>query len=65
MAGEDMIMVRQGELKRLHVIQKVLEKAIKQVEAAEILSLSDRQIRRIVKRIKSEGDRGVLFCKLF
>jgi len=26
MAGEDMIMVRQGELKRLHVIQKVIEK---------------------------------------
>lgn len=60
MAGEDMIMVRQGELKRLHVIQKVLEGVIKQVNAAEILSVSDRQIRRIVKRIRSEGDRGVI-----
>ena len=60
MAGEDMIMVRQGELKRLHVIRKVLERVIKQVEAAEILSLSGRQIRRIVKRIRSEGDRGVI-----
>ena len=44
-------MVRQGELKRLHVIQKVLERVIKQVEAAEILLLSSRQIGRIVKRI--------------
>jgi transposase len=60
MAGEDMVMVRQGELKRLHVIQKVLERVIKQVEAAEILSLSGRQIRRIVKRIRSEGDRGII-----
>jgi hypothetical protein len=60
MAGEDMVMVRQGELKRLHVIQKVLERVIKQVEAAEILSLSGRQIRRIVKRIRSEGDRGIV-----
>jgi transposase-like protein len=60
MAGEDMIMVRQGELKRLHVIQKVLEGIIKQVEAGEILSLSCRQIRRIVKRIKMEGDGGVI-----
>jgi transposase-like protein len=60
MAGEDMIMVGQGELKRLHVIRKVLERVIKQVEAAEILSLSGRQIRRIVKRIRSEGDRGVI-----
>ena len=60
MAGEDMIMARQGELKRLHVIQKVLEKVVKQVEAAEILSLSARQIRRIVKRIKIEGERGII-----
>lgn len=60
MAGEDMIMVRQGELKRLHVIQKVLERVIKQVEAAEILLLSSRQIGRIVKRIKIEGDKGII-----
>jgi hypothetical protein len=37
-----------------------LERVIKQVEAAEILSLSGRQIRRIVKRIRSEGDRGIV-----
>jgi len=60
MAGEDVVMVRQGELKRLHVIQKVLERVIKQVEAAEMLSLSGRQIRRIVKRIRTEGDRGII-----
>jgi transposase len=60
MAGEDIIMVRQGELRRLHVIQRVLEKVIKQVEAAEILSLSGRQIRRIVRRIRDEGNRGVM-----
>jgi hypothetical protein len=60
MAEEDMIMARQGELKRLHVIEKVLEGIIKQLEAAEILSLSGRQIRRIVKRIRSEGSRGVI-----
>ena len=60
MAEEDMIMARQRELKRLHVIQKVLEKVIKQVEAAEILLLSSRQIRRIVKRIRVEGDKGII-----
>ena len=60
MAGEDMIMARQGELKRLHVIEKVLEGIVKQGEAAEILSLSGRQIRRIVKRIRSEGSRGII-----
>ncbi len=60
MAGEDIIMIRQGELKRLHVIKRVFEKVIKQVEAAEILYLSSRQVRRIVKRIEAEGDRGII-----
>ena len=40
MAGEDMIMADPGEIKRLHVIRKVLERAIKQVEAAEIRALA-------------------------
>ena len=60
MAREDMIMASQEELKRLHVIRKVLERAIKQVKAAEILCLSSRQIRRLVKRVKREGDRGIV-----
>jgi hypothetical protein len=60
MAGEDIIMIRQEELKRLHVIKKVFEKAIKQGEAGEILWLSSRQIRRIMKRVKAEGDQGVV-----
>ncbi len=59
MAGKGMIVVRQEELKRLHVIKRVLERVMKQVKAAEILSLSPRHIRRIVKRIKTEGERGI------
>src|SRR4030042_1592297 len=42
MTGEDMIMVRQGELKRLHVIQKVLEKGLRQGGASEKLLERDR-----------------------
>jgi len=58
-AGEDIIMVRQRELKRLHVIHKVLEGTITQAEAAGLVSLTERQIRRIVKRIREEGDGGI------
>jgi transposase len=59
MAGKDIIIMRQKELKRLHVIHKVMEGALTQVEASEILSLSDRQISRILKRIRQEGDKGI------
>ena len=60
MAGKDIIMLHQRELKRLHVIHKVLDEALKQVEAAEILSLSARQIRRIIKKVRVEGDVGII-----
>jgi hypothetical protein len=59
-AGEDVIMIGQREVKRLHVIRKVLEKVIKRMEAAKILSLSYRQIQRCVQRVKVEGDRGIV-----
>lgn len=59
MAGRDIIMARQKELRCLHVIHKVLEGEITQGTAAELLSMSERQIRRIVKRIREEGDRGI------
>lgn len=59
MAKEDIIMLRQKELKRLHIIHRVLQGELKQVEAAELISLSERQIRRIAKRIQEEGDEGI------
>jgi len=59
MAGRDSIVLRQKELKRLHVIHKVLEEGMTQKEAAQLVSLSERQIRRIVQRIRREGDAGV------
>jgi len=59
MAGKDIIIMKQKELKRLHVIHKVMEGELIQGEAAEILLLSERQIGRIVKRIREEGDKGI------
>jgi len=58
-AGGDIIMLRQRELKRLHVIRKVIEGTLTQRDAAGLISLTERQIRRIVKRIQEEGDEGI------
>ena len=60
MAERDIIMASQRELKRLHVIRKVLDKELKQVEAKDILNLSGRQIRRVVKAVRREGDKGIV-----
>lgn len=60
MAGEDIIMASQRELKRLHILQRVIEGTVKKAEAAEMLSLSIRQIQRIFIRVKEEGAQGVV-----
>jgi hypothetical protein len=52
--------MRPKELTRLHVIKKVISGELKQVEASELLGLSDRQVRRLVRRVEREGDGGVI-----
>src|SRR5947207_14776095 len=48
------------ELKKLHVIRQILEKKIRQVKGGEILSMCVRQIRRLIRRVKDEGDKGII-----
>lgn len=48
------------EIERLKVIHKVIDKRIKQKDAAKILSLSTRQVRRIQKKVKEKGDTAVV-----
>jgi len=49
----------QKEIKRAGIIEKVLNGELKQVKASELLELSDRQIRRMVKVVKEEGPGGL------
>src|SRR3989304_936480 len=60
MVGEDIILMSGEELRRLGVIRRVLEGGMRQAKAAGILGLSERQVRRIVKRVGQEGDRGII-----
>jgi len=48
------------ELNRLQIIYKVLERHLTQVQAAQLLDLSDRQVRRITKRVESLGEGGII-----
>ncbi len=57
---EVILTMSQKELKRLYVIRKVIDKRLKQRQAADILELSQRQIRRLVKRVRQESDKGII-----
>ena len=60
MKKQDIIMVRTKELKKLHIVRKFIEKQIKQTEAAKVLGISTRQVRRIAARLKAEGDSSIV-----
>jgi hypothetical protein len=60
MASGDIIMLSQKELIRLHIVHKILNKELKHKDASKALSLSERQIRRVVSRVTLEGDKGIV-----
>lgn len=60
MAGKDIIAMTQEELKRLHVVHKALDKSITQAEAAELVGVCLRQVQRIVRIVRAEGDEGII-----
>jgi transposase len=60
MAGKDIIEMRLQDLKRLKVIHEAIEKHITQETAASLIGVTERQIRRIIKAVREEGDKGII-----
>ena len=60
MTKEGIIRMSQKELRRLHIIRKTIDRLITQKEATLTIGLSRRQVCRILKRIKEEGDEGII-----
>ena len=58
--AKDIIRMSRKEIDRLMILRGVIHGEVKQVMAAEILGLSERQVRRIVKRIREEGSEGII-----
>jgi transposase InsO family protein len=48
------------DLDRLHILRKVQSKELTQVEAGRLLKLGERQIRRLLTRLKEEGPKGIV-----
>jgi transposase len=56
----DRIAMSQRERDRIKVMALVLKKERTQVEAARLLGLTVRQVRRVKQRLKKEGDAGII-----
>ena len=57
---EDIITMTKKEVERLRVIHKVMDKQITQMKAGEVLGISERHVRRIIKRVREKGDEGII-----
>ena len=60
MVGEDRVLMSVKELRRVHVIHQAMEKKLTQVKAGSLLGLTARQVRRLLQRMRAEGDAGLV-----
>jgi hypothetical protein len=60
MHNKDIILMKNRDAERLRIIQKVMDHGLTQVDAGVTLGLSERQIRRLMKRVRAEGPVGMI-----
>lgn len=60
MAGKDIVEMSLREVKRLKAVQEAIDGHITQRVVASMVGLSERQVRRLVKSVREEGDRGTI-----
>lgn len=60
MVREDTVTMSHKELRWVHVIHQVMHQQLTQQEAGTLLGLTDRQIRRLLRRVEQEGEQGLV-----
>lgn len=60
MTGKDIIEMSIREVKRLKAVQEAIDGHITQRTAASMVGLCERQIRRLIRAVRDEGDRGII-----
>jgi hypothetical protein len=60
MVGEDTVTMSVKELRRGHVIRQAMGKPITQGKAGALLGLTPRHVRRLLQRVRQEGERGLV-----
>ena len=57
---EKLLTMSANELSRLEVMKRLEEKRLKQKEAAEILGITVRQIKRLLSKYRKNGASGLV-----
>lgn len=60
MTGKDIIKMSLKEVRRLKVVQEAIGRHITQKAAALMIGLSERQVRRMIKAVREQSERGII-----
>ncbi len=60
MVREDRVIMSVKELRRVSVIRQTIEKTLTQIKAGALLGLTPRHVRRLLQRVRQEGDHGLV-----
>ncbi len=57
---EETITLTKREAERLRILHRVMDRTIRQIDAGEILGVTDRQVRTLLRRVEAEGAKGLI-----
>lgn len=57
---EEIIAMSKKELTRLDIVQRVAGEQLRQAEAARLLSITERQVKRLVRAFREQGAQGLV-----
>lgn len=60
MDRKDIIIMTHEELRRASIVNQAVDGLIAQKDVAKVIGLSYRQVKRLVARVREEGDRGII-----
>lgn len=63
MTTKRLISMSHSELTRLEILQRIEYRRLSQAQAATMLGLTDRQMRRLVQRYRAHGPEGLVSKK--
>lgn len=57
---KDRVSMSKKDLDRLEILRSVQNKKLRQVDAARMLKITDRQVRKLLRRLEQEGPSGIV-----
>jgi len=58
--AKELITMSEEEVDRLRILHRVMDRELTQVYGAEVLEITDRQVRNLLYKIRDHGDRGIV-----